>query len=57
MTDERMDPRFEAAVQAALTELEPGEVPVRLRRAVAAVARPRTSRWSGPGWSPSWRRP
>jgi hypothetical protein len=37
MTDERMDPRFEDAVRAALAELEPGEVPVALRQGVTAV--------------------
>jgi hypothetical protein len=39
MTDEPMDPRFEAAVRAALTDLEPGEVPPALRDAVVAVPR------------------
>ena len=47
MTDERMDPRFEAAVRTALTELEPGEVPAALRAGVGAVPRRAPARSPG----------
>ena len=43
MTDDRLDPRFDAALRATLAELEPGAVPASVRNAVAAVpiAKPR----------------